>query len=121
MIAIPWSFTVAEDKGRKDVHYGVPIVLDKPRTLRFDYRALRTIERRLGVEIKELPTLDMDKPEVLRTLLWAGLRHEDHRLTFKHLKKLTSTGRTSRFHEPIGRALLLALECDTSGENHHGR
>ena len=59
---------------------GVTIDLDKPRTLRYGMNALIKIEELTG---KNLTKLDLDNISVkdLRTIVYAGLFHEDKDLT----------------------------------------
>jgi len=59
---------------------GVTIELDKPRTLRYGMNALIKIEELTG---KNLTKLDLDNISVkdLRTIVYAGLFHEDKDLT----------------------------------------
>lgn len=60
----------------------VDLTLDKPRSLRYDLNALADVETLLGkpfgVVVGEMRALGVVS---LRALLWAGLRHEDRRLT----------------------------------------
>ncbi len=59
---------------------GVTIELDKPRTLRYGMNALIKIEELTG---KNLTKLDLDNISAkdLRTIVYAGLFHEDKDLT----------------------------------------
>lgn len=59
---------------------GITIELDKPRTLRYGMNALIKIEELTG---KNLTKLDLDNISVkdLRTIVYAGLFHEDKELT----------------------------------------
>jgi len=59
---------------------GVTIEMDKPRTLRYGMNALIKIEELTG---KNLTKLDLDNISVkdLRTIVYAGLFHEDKDLT----------------------------------------
>lgn len=58
----------------------VSVSLDKVRTLRYTLNALGEIEDRLGVSIQDMGDIKMTIKN-LRTLLWAGLMHEDKELT----------------------------------------
>lgn len=58
----------------------VTIELDRPRRLRFDVNALADAEERLGMGLGRIMQQEASFA-LLRTLLWAGLRHEDRRLT----------------------------------------
>lgn len=65
---------------------GIPITLDRERHVKFDYLALKTIQRRFGKPIGELFTdltrLDLD---AMTVMLVEGLRHEDKGLRQDHV------------------------------------
>lgn len=56
------------------------IMLDRERTLRYDFNALIEIEEKVGISPDELMGRKLSMKEI-RTLLWAGLVHEDTELT----------------------------------------
>ena len=58
----------------------VPIELDKPRRLRFDVNALADAEQSLGMGLGKILGEEASF-WLIRTLLWAGLKWEDRRLT----------------------------------------
>ena len=58
----------------------VSIMLDKKRTIRFTLNALAEIEDTLGVPLSKLSEVELGVKTV-RTMLWAGLLHEDETLT----------------------------------------
>lgn len=64
----------------------VPITLDKPRNLRYDLNAIALIGEKLNLTIR-LAHLQEDLFQqgfplrALRTVIWAGLLHEDSSLT----------------------------------------
>lgn len=58
----------------------VDIKLDKKRKLQYDLNALAEIEDKLGVNIYEMHTIKVGMKNI-RTILWAGLIHEDEELT----------------------------------------
>ena len=58
----------------------VSITLDKKRTIRFTLNALAEIEDALGVPLSKLSEVELGVKTV-RTMLWAGLLHEDETLT----------------------------------------
>ena len=58
----------------------VSIMLDKKRTIRFTLNALAEIEDALGVPLSQLSEVKLGVKTV-RTMLWAGLLHEDETLT----------------------------------------
>jgi hypothetical protein len=63
------------------VNKGVLLDLDKPRRLRYDLSALADIEEKMGIDsVYEF----FEKPlnfRTIRTVVWAGLLHEDPTLT----------------------------------------
>lgn len=61
----------------------IKIVLDKERTIKFDLNALVEVEDKLGFALTELE--DKFSIKTLRTLLHAGLVHEDESLTEKEV------------------------------------
>lgn len=58
----------------------VEIKLDKKRTLRFTLNALAEMEDKMGVPLSKMSEVEMGIKTV-RTMLWAGLIHEDEDLT----------------------------------------
>lgn len=58
----------------------VPVKLDKARNLRFTLNSLAEIEDRLGVPLSKMSEVELGIKSV-RTMLWAGLIHEDPELT----------------------------------------
>ena len=58
----------------------VTIELGRPRRLRFDVNALADAEERLGMGLGRIMQQEASFA-LLRVLLWAGLKHEDRRLT----------------------------------------
>lgn len=58
----------------------VDIKLDKKRKLQYDLNALAEIEDKLGINIYEMHKIKVGMKNI-RTILWAGLLHEDAELT----------------------------------------
>ncbi|QGG47654.1 hypothetical protein [Heliorestis convoluta] len=58
----------------------IDIELDRPRQLRYTLNAFAEIEERLGVPLAELGNIKLGMKTV-RTILWAGLLHEDISIT----------------------------------------
>lgn len=61
----------------------VPIVLDKPRELKFDLRAIKDLEANLngqplGLIVQHIAQLGIT---AMTMALWAGLKHEDRAMT----------------------------------------
>lgn len=59
---------------------GTTITLDRERRLRYDANALADAEERLGMGLGKIIHQEASFA-LIRVLLWAGLKHEDRRLT----------------------------------------
>jgi len=55
----------------------IPIVLDKERTLLFNLNALALLEEEYGTIEKAFEELDSGSIKAIRTIIWAGLAHEE--------------------------------------------
>lgn len=69
----------------------VPVTLDRKRNLLFDMNALCEAEDALG-DVPVFEALSSGKIKHLRTLLWAGLVHEDETLTEKQVGTMIGFG-----------------------------
>lgn len=67
----------------------VEIVLDRPRTVKFTWGDLKSLQGRLGKPLGDI-MMDMGKLDVvaIQHVLFAGLRHDDARLRFDDLGSL---------------------------------
>lgn len=66
----------------KDVRAkGIPVVLDKPRTLKFTLNSFAELEDKFGSIDAAMEVLQSGSIKSMRTLLWTGLMHEDAALT----------------------------------------
>jgi len=95
--------------------YGVAIELNgKTRQLRYDLNALAEIEERLGIPLAELANVTVSI-KTIRTLLWAGLIHEDAELKETDVGAWIGPGGMSMTDamEKVGKALAEAF----GGEN----
>lgn len=81
----------------------IPIELDKPRTLRFNYTAVLAIEDTTGKGIKEV--LKEGSVRHTMTILWACLLHEDDTLTLKQVTNLVDFGDTEMIMAKIAEAI----------------
>jgi hypothetical protein len=91
----------------------VPVVFDKPRTLRFDLEAIEHLEavgggQSLGSIVNNMNSMGLT---ALKWALWAGLRHEDEKLNpnlvRKMLTKWLNDGKDLKpLTEAVNRALL---------------
>ena len=89
--------------------HGVMIELDKPRTLRYGMNALIKIEELTG---KNLTKLDLDNISIkdLRTIVYAGLFHEDKDLTPEKCADLIDEySDIGTVAEKLGEAMTLAF------------
>ncbi|ERI10891.1 hypothetical protein [Aneurinibacillus aneurinilyticus] len=68
----------------------IPIVLDKERHLVFDLNAFCELEEKFGSTSAAFEVLQDGSMKGIRTMLWAGLVHEDESLTEKEVGKLVS-------------------------------
>jgi hypothetical protein len=82
--------------------YGVRIELDKVRQLRYDLNALSALEDKLGVSITGLEDIQVGM-RTIRSMLWAGLIHEDPEITEEFVGQYVGPGQTLGFME--------AMEC----------
>jgi hypothetical protein len=97
---------------------GIPIRLDRPRTLLLDEAAFHLIARTTGVNLAEIMRSAMETfmktgvdtftltVDVVRVLVWAGCRHEDRRLSFSTVAALITDDNHPQFHDDIVKALL---------------
>jgi hypothetical protein len=88
---------------------GITIELDKPRTMRYGMNALIKIEELTG---KQITKLDLDNLSIkdLRTIIYAGLFHEDPTLTPDQCADLVDGfSSVTEVAQKIGEAMSLAF------------
>jgi len=71
----------------------VTIELDKPRRLRYDLYSIKSLQDATGLKLGELGTYlteAQDDIEKLAMILWAGLIHEDEKLTVDGVMRLVT-------------------------------
>lgn len=88
---------------------GVTLELDKPRTLRYGMNALVRIEELLG---KTITKLDLENISIkdLRTIVYAGLFHEDNTLNPEKVGDLIDEhSELGIVAEKLGEAMTLAF------------
>jgi hypothetical protein len=90
----------------------VPIVLDRPRTLRFNIAAVRRIRSEKGPKYFDEPAEGEDELERLTYLAVHGLLHEDPELTQEQLEELVDF----RQVHALGQAIARALEQDVPAQ-----
>jgi CO dehydrogenase/acetyl-CoA synthase epsilon subunit len=79
------------------------ITLDKERTIKFDLNALIDVEESLGFSLAELG--DNMSIKAMRTLLTAGLRHEDEELTERLVGSLITMDNMKEVQEALAVAM----------------
>ena len=96
----------------------IPIELDKPRVLLFDLNAFAELEDKFGSLDQAFQKMQQGSVKAPRTLLWAGLLHEDETLTERREGAMISMTNVETIMEQIIQALTVALPEDTdSSEN----
>ena len=96
----------------------IPIELDKPRVLLFDLNAFAELEDKFGSLDQAVQKMQQDSVKATRTLLWAGLNHEDETLTERRVGAMISLTNVETIMEQMIQALTVALSEDTdSSEN----
>jgi hypothetical protein len=81
----------------------VKIMLDKERTLKFTLNTLIEVEDKLGHSLADLG--DKISIRSMRTLLTAGLRHEDKELTEEFVGEYISMENMAEVQEALGDAI----------------
>lgn len=79
------------------------IVLDKERTIKFTLNTLIDVEDALGYSLAEMG--DKVSIRAMRTLLTAGLRHEDAELTEEYVGSLITMENMQDVQEALGKAM----------------
>lgn len=87
----------------------VKIQLDKERTLRFDFNALRTYEKATGLNMLRTNVLQNLNLDDLTTLLWAALVHEDKSLTVDNVGAMLALDDATRVFDALAQALGAAM------------
>ena len=83
----------------------IPIELDKPRTLLFDLNAFAELEDKFGSLDQAFQKMQQGSVKATRTLLWAGLLHEDENLTERQVGAMISLTNVESIMEQITEAL----------------
>lgn len=85
----------------------VSVELDKERNIRFTMNALAEIEDALGVPLSEMEKVAMTMKNI-RTILWAGLIHEDDSLTVEQVGNMVDLGNIKEVQEKVAEAFAMA-------------
>ncbi|GMA48664.1 hypothetical protein GCM10025857_39740 [Alicyclobacillus contaminans] len=95
----------------------IPITLEKERTLKYDLNAFAELEERFGTVQQAFDELQKQKLKAVRAIVWAGLIHEDPKLTERQVGSMLSfadlTGILPAVTEAITAALPKASEDAT--------
>ncbi len=87
----------------------IPITLDKPRTLYFDFNAFIELEEIYGDIKTALEGVEGLKLKPIRDMIWAGLIHEDEQLTPKQVGKMLNMANIHEIASKITEALGISL------------
>jgi len=87
----------------------VSLTLDKPRTLKFDLNAFAELEEIYGSMEQAFAAMQSGSMKAARTLLWAGLLHEDENLTPRQVGALVTLDNMEPVMDAISTALLDAM------------
>ena len=90
----------------------VPLELDKPRTLMFDLNAFAELEDKYGNMEQAFFAMQSGSMKAARTLLWAGLLHEDDKLTERQVGRMVTLENLGVVLDTISEALLEAMPED---------
>lgn len=94
----------------------VPLDLDKSRTLVFDLNAFAELEDVYGNMEKAFSAMQSGSMKAARTLLWAGLLHEDETLTQRQVGGMVTLDNLSGVMDAITAALMEAMPEDGHAE-----
>jgi hypothetical protein len=87
----------------------VPITLDRPRRLLFDFNALAAAEEAAGCSLLSLDLAGRLSARILRALVWAALLHEDRDLTLEQVGAWLHPGNLRDIAEAVEAAFQAAL------------
>jgi predicted homoserine dehydrogenase-like protein len=87
----------------------VPLTLDKPRTLKYDLNAFAELEEIYGSMEQAFAAMQSGSMKAARTLLWAGLLHEEESLTPRKVGALVTLDNMEPVMDAISSALLDAM------------
>jgi hypothetical protein len=95
----------------------VSITLDKPRTLRYDLNAFAELEEIYGSMDQAFAAMQSGSMKAARTLLWAGLLHEDENLTPRQVGALVTLDNMEPVMDAISDALLEAMPSGDASDS----
>lgn len=85
----------------------VSITLDKKRNLRYTLNSLAEIEDKLGVPLSKMGEIDLGIKSI-RTMLWAGLIHEDVELTETEVGNMVDFSNLEEVQKKVSEAFAAA-------------
>ena len=94
----------------------VPLQLDKHRTLKFDLNAFSELEEKYGSMEKAFNAMQGGSMKAARTLLWAGLLHEDDKLTERQVGGMVTLDNLETVMDSISKALMEAMPQDEASQ-----
>ena len=94
----------------------VPLQLDRSRTLKFDLNAFSELEEKYGSMEKAFNAMQGGSMKAARTLLWAGLLHEDDKLTERQVGGMVTLENLETVMDSISKALMEAMPQEEAGQ-----
>lgn len=93
----------------------VQVLLDKERELLFDLNAFACLEEEYGSLDEVFDALGKGRIKALRAVIWAGLLHEDEKLTPRDVGKLLSLASLEDMMGLVNKAITQSIP--NTGEN----
>jgi len=87
----------------------IPIQLDRERNLKFDLNAFIELEEKYGDIDTAFKDIEGGKMKAIRTVLWAGLVHEDESLTEKQVGALVTVSNLNEITDKLTEAVNVSL------------
>lgn len=94
----------------------IPITLDQPRTLLYDFNAFIELEELYGDVNKAFKGLEQLKMKPIRDMIWAGLLHEDENLTPRQVGKMLHPSNIEEIALKITEAIGVSLPEPEEGK-----
>ena len=89
---------------------GIPVTLDRPRTLPLNEQALHICRHTFCVALEPAAFLQAELTlELTRDLIWSGCVIEGGRLTWEMVCRMVTLDNFTTFHDPIAKALLRGI------------
>ena len=95
----------------------VDVKLDRPRKLKYDFKAMRLIEKETSKNMLNPKIWQEMNATDLSIFVWAGLKHEDPNLTVEHVEEMLHPGNMAETIYKVGEAWGLSMpEAKEAGE-----